>query len=81
MYNSQNAGKRHWSRYSCKLVSIGRSSGRGSGSSRFEAMGRSPRSAMQRLKSGKGTAVRDFVRTLMMTSGLYRAGLNWYLTR
>ena len=48
----------------------GRSVGRGSGSSRVEFAGRSSKRDMQRLKSGRGDAVRAFIRMLMTTSGL-----------
>lgn len=58
---------------------MGRRAGSGSGSSRVALMGLSSRRDMQRLKSGRGDAVRDFMRMLMITSGLYRSGLNWYL--
>lgn len=63
----------------CSPLRIGRSVGRGSGSSREALTGRSSRREMQRLKSGKGHAVSDFMRMLITTSGLYRSGLNWYL--
>lgn len=39
------------------------------------------RRAKHRLKSGKGTAVKDLIKTFMTTSELYNVGLNWYLWR
>lgn len=54
----------------------GKSVGNGSGSSSAEFGGRSSRRDMQRLKSGKGSAVRALSRILMTTSGLKRSGLN-----
>lgn len=53
----------------------GNRSGRGSGSSVLGIIGRSSR-AKHRLKSGKGTAVNDLIRTFMTTSELYSDGLN-----
>lgn len=48
----------------------GKSVGRGSGSSRVALGGRSSMRDIQRLKSGKGDAVRAFMRMLITTSGL-----------
>lgn len=51
-------------------MSVGRSVGRGSGSSVFVLGSLSSRRDMQRLKSGKGSAVKALRRMLMTTSGL-----------
>lgn len=49
---------------------VGSSDGRGSGSSRLLLGIRSSSRDIQRLKSGKGDAVRAFMRMLITTSGL-----------
>lgn len=49
---------------------MGKRAGSGSGSSRFALGDLSSSRAMHRLKSGKGDAVRDFMRMLITTSGL-----------
>ncbi len=49
---------------------MGSRTGNGSGSSSVAFGGLSSRMAMHRLKSGKGDAVRDFMRILITTSGL-----------
>jgi hypothetical protein len=51
-------------------VRTGSRDGKGSGSSRLVLGVRSSRRDMQRLKSGKGDAVRAFMRILTTTSGL-----------
>ena len=49
---------------------MGRSDGKGSGSSRVAFGGLSSNSEMQRLKSGAGAAAKALMRILMTTSGL-----------
>lgn len=49
---------------------MGRREGKGSGSSRVVLGRRSSKRDMQRLKSGKGEEVRDFIRMFIITSGL-----------